>query len=432
MSAYWSQTERLIVNLMKERRAQEVHSALRMFGSTKHSLDAVSDFLAAVNRGDADATNVCPDDLRELMVPTVIAREDIEDRDMLDTFFEMKTILNVNLPNEEVEHLREKIARRMFGLDFVQLPKSEKIFLAKVLASVQARIDNLPSVDWAFTSSPAKEAAVILLSDHHFGKLVIDDKKRILYNSQIARFRIGELLPQRIIKLLTHNLQPTEIDEVHVLLLGDIVDGHGIYPGQELKQDVHNFIDQAADATACIWNLIKNVRGCGQDWPVYVRGVRGNHGRQHKYAIVENNFDYLVLQQLKLIAQYEDPGVDVDFGPEEYYNHEIKGWNIHLRHEAPEQPETPARKAKFAGWKDIHDYDMMVYGHKHHPANTSYQEAPLFMNASPIEIDDLAERMATKSRPSQTLFGVSSKFGQTFHYNVYLDEVPDDISTPGQ
>lgn len=428
MSAYWSQTERLIVNLMKDRQAQEVHNALRLFGSAKHSLDAVSDFLAAVNRGDEDAVNVCPTDLRELIVPTMIQRPDAEPGDLLDQFFEMKTVLNINLPGEEVEHMREKIARRMFGLDFVQLPKSEKIFLAKVLTSVQARIDMMPSRDWTFKSSVNKEAAVILLSDHHFGKLCLDDKKRLIYNSEIARFRIGELLPKRIIKLLTHNLQPTEIDEIHVLMLGDIVDGHGIYPGQELKQDVHNFIDQAADATACIWKLIKSLRECGHDWPVYVRGVRGNHGRQHKYAIVENNFDYLVLQNLKLISMYEDPGVDVDFGPEEYYNHEIKGWNVHMRHEAPEQPETPARKAKFAGWKDIHEYDMMVYGHKHHPANTSYQDSPLFMNASPIEIDDLAERMATRSRPSQTLFGISPRWGQTFHYNVYLDELPDGLN----
>jgi hypothetical protein len=426
---YWSQTERLIVNLMKDRRPNDVQNALRLFGSTKHDLEHVSDFLAAINRGDPDATAVCPDDLRALMMTVAPVVVDQGEADALDQVFEMKTVLNVNLPGEEAEHLREKIARRMFGLDFVQLPKSQKVFLAKLLASVQARIDSFPQIEWTYSSEPSKEAAVILLSDHHFGKMVIDDKKRIIYNSHIARFRVGELLPRRIVKLLTRYLNPAEIDEVHVLMLGDIVDGHGIYPGQELKQDVHNFIDQAADATACIWNVIRAVRDCGQDWPVYVRGVRGNHGRQHKYAILENNFDYLVLQQLKIMAQYEDPGVDVDYGPEEYYNHEIKGWNVHLRHEAPEQPETPARKAKFAGWKDIHDYDMMVYGHKHHPANTAYQEAPLFMNSSPYEIDDLAERMATRSRPSQTLFGVSSRWGQTFHYNVYLDEVPDDLQS---
>lgn len=424
MSAYWSQTERLIVNLMKDRPAGDVHSALRLFGSTKHTLDAVSDFLAGINRGDSDAVNVCPDGLRDLIAGPFILPEEVLS-DGLDQVFQAKTVLNINLPMEEIEHLDAKVARRMFGLDFVRLPNNEKLFLAKMLASVQARIDLLPPVEWHFSPNPKKEAAVIILSDHHFGKMVVDDKGRVLYNSEIARFRIGELLPKRVVKLLTRYLNPDEIDEVHILMVGDIIDGHGIYPGQEMHQDVHSFIDQAADATTCIWSLIQGIRQCGHNWPVYVRGVRGNHGRQHKFALVENNFDYLVLQQLKIMAQYEDAGVDVDFGPEEYYNHEIKGWNVHLRHEAPEQPETPARKAKFAGWKDIHKYDIMCYGHKHHPANTTYMDNPLFMNGSPIEIDDLAERMAVMSRPSQTLFGISTRWGQTFHYNVYLDEVPD-------
>ncbi len=414
--AYLSLAEKLLINLMVHREPDDVVAALRAMGCTKHDVDRISDVQSGIISGVHEF--MMPEELREIAMMPVF---EPEDRDDLDNIFEMKTNLNVNLPVEEIEHLRAKLVRRMFGLDAVQMPLKEKKFLAELLASIQVRLDLLPSVEWTHSSSPQKEAAVILLSDHHFGKLAMDHKKNVVYNSDIARYRIGELLPKRVIKLLTRYLQPSEIDEVHILLLGDIVDGSGIYPGQELNQDTHSFIDQTADAVACIWNLIRAVRAEG--WPVVVRGVRGNHGRQHKYAILENNFDYLVLQQLQLISRYEDQGVDVDFGPEEYYNHVIKGWNIHMRHEAPEQPETPARKAKFAGWKDIHEFDIMVYGHKHHPANTTYQESPLFMNASPIEIDDLAERMATKSRPSQTLFGISTKWGQTFHYNVYLDEV---------
>jgi len=44
------------------------------------------------------------------------------------------------------------------------------------------------------------------------------------------------------------------------------------------------------------------------------------------------------------------------------------------------------------------------------------------MNGSIVGIDDLAESLATYSRPSQTLFGVDAEVGVSFRYNVYLDQ----------
>ena len=393
--AYWSRAEKLIANLMIERSVEEIHAALLSFGCTKHGLDDISDFIADVNAGSPEAA--MPTELRDIVLPDQALQ---------------RMGLNIevsNTPNEPMIDFERIVANRMAGLDFNRVPMKHKRFLAELIAETHLRVSQFPR-PLIVPGDPDKEAAVLILSDHHFGKRVMDDRGNILYGRDIAKFRVGELLPARTIKLLTKRLQPEEIDEVHILIVGDIVDGHGIYVGQELNQ-----------------NVVTQIRDAGQDWPVYIRGVRGNHGRQHKYAMLENNFDYLVLQNLKMLAHYEGKDmVDVDYGSEEYYNHVIKGWNVLMRHEAPEQPETPARKAKFAGWQDIHDFDIMTYGHKHHPANTVYTDKPLFMNGSPVGMDDLAERMATFAKPSQTLFGVSTKFGQTFHYNVYLDEMPDD------
>jgi predicted phosphodiesterase len=410
--AYWSRAEKLIANLMLNRSVEEVQTALLSYGCTKHGLDDISDFVADINAGSPEAA--MPTELRDIILPD----QDIEG-----------TGLHIEIsgpPTEPMVDFERVIANRMAGLDFNRIPMNQKRFLAQLIAETHLRVSQFPRPIMV-PDDPKKEAAVLILSDHHFGKRVLDDKQNILYDRDIARFRVGQLLPARTIKLLTRYLNPDEIDEIHILMVGDIVDGHGVYVGQELNQDVHSFVDQVSDATSCIWNLISQLRNTGHNWPVYVRGVRGNHGRQHKYAMVENNFDYLVLQNLKMLAHYEDPkGVDVDYSSEEYYNHTIKGWNVLMRHEAPEQPETPARKAKFAGWQDIHDFDIMCYGHKHHPANTVYTDKPLFMNGSPVGMDDLAERMATFAKPSQTLFGISTKHGQTFHYNVYLDEVEDN------
>ncbi len=412
--AYWSRAEKLIANLMVDRTVEEIHAALVTFGCVKHDLDAISDFVAEINAGGPES--VMPVELRD-----IVMADRATDR----------MGLNIEIsssPTEPMIDFERVIANRMAGLDFNRVPMNQKRFLAQLVAETHLRVSQFPKPIIA-PSDPDKEAAVLILSDHHFGKQVLNDRGEVLYNRDVAKYRVGELLPSRTIKLLTKYLNPNQIDEVHILMVGDIVDGHGVYVGQELNQDVHSFVDQVADATSCVWNLVSQIRNSGHDWPVHIRGVRGNHGRQHKYAMLENNFDYLVLQNLKMLAHYEGKDmVDVDYGSEEYYNHVIKGHNVLMRHEAPEQPETPARKAKFAGWQDIHDFDIMCYGHKHHPANTVYTDKPLFMNGSPVGMDDLAEKMATFAKPSQTLFGISTKFGQTFHYNVYLDEMPDGYS----
>jgi predicted phosphodiesterase len=171
---------------------------------------------------------------------------------------------------------------------------------------------------------------------------------------------------------------------------------------------------------AGIWELVREVLNLGL--AVKIWGVRGNHGRQGKYAPADNNFDYLVFQMLRLLAYYEAPAVGIKYATNtDYLNCEIKGRKIHLRHIAPPQAETAAGRAKWGGWQNIHDYEIACFGHLHHPGNMTWQGCELVMNGSPIGIDDLAERLAVRSRPSQTLFGVDPVIGQSFVYRVYLD-----------
>ena len=77
-------------------------------------------------------------------------------------------------------------------------------------------------------------------------------------------------------------------------------DGAGIYPGQELNQELTCYVPQISLAVACIWDLVTEIRN--RKLPVRIKGVRGNQGRQYKYANAANNFDYIVLQILYMLA----------------------------------------------------------------------------------------------------------------------------------
>lgn len=112
----------------------------------------------------------------------------------------------------------------------------------------------------------------------------------------------------------------------------------------------------------------------------------------------------------------------MDYGSVPYMNFKVKGFGCHMRHEAQVQSETPVAKAKFAGWKIMHDFDMMFYGHKHHPGNGSILDGEVFMNGCLVGVDDLSESMATFSRPSQTLIGVDPGMRRTYTYNLFADK----------
>lgn len=305
----------------------------------------------------------------------------------------------------------------MTGLKKKTIPVKHRELLASLVREVENAIGEKPSIELN-NEENEKEAVVLLLSDPHAGKKVYNDKGEFLYNKNICAYRFT-LLKERVKKLLTEHLRLENFDEINILLLGDIIDGSGIYSGQELNQDLTCWSDQLSLAIAGIWDLVQEVKALGLK--VNIFGVPGNHGRQGQYTPVNNNLDYIVLQMLYLLA-YKEEEITVTYSTvTPYLNFCVKNFKFHIRHQAPPQSETISGKAKFSGWHMIHKYQIMCYAHLHHPANHSLYNLDLFLNGCFIGQDDLSESMATFSRPSQTMFGVAPGVGVSFRYNVYLD-----------
>lgn len=314
----------------------------------------------------------------------------------------------------------------MVGLIKNGLPMKFRQNLSELIFNIELSIKNrIPDITIQKKKTD-KEAAVLLMSDIHAGKTVFDDVGNVLYDKNICVYRIS-LLKERVLKLLKQYVGGnSRIDEFYLLLIGDLVDGSGIYPQQGLHQDLTNFHDQIALVVAGVWDLICAIR---KEFKikVHVRAVAGNHGRQERYAPAENNFDYLVYQMLKLFAYEHDKNVDVIYSTTApYLNFEIKGVKMHIRHQAPAQGETPTGAKKFLGWQMMHDFDCICYGHLHHGMIGCSQYADVIMNPSPVGVDDLAERMAVRSIPAQILFGIDPGIKRrSFLYQIYLDKFGD-------
>lgn len=262
------------------------------------------------------------------------------------------------------------------------------------------------------TSTEHTESVVLVLSDLHIGKLVLDRFGNPRYNVQIAQSLL-EKLGERVNRIGAHIRVSSTIDEAVVVLAGDIVDNEQIYETQAYHLD-KTLLDQVKVATESLWLLITLLT---RDYPrVRVITCRGNHGRTG--GAESSNFDNIIYYNLDLLARTTGLPVTVSNSREEYNTFEVKGHTGLVRHEAPQPDGTPSATAKYGGWYAKHKYDFLISAHYHQVRIGYWHGKPLFRNGSLVGGDDLSERMAVDDNPRQLLFGVSQKRCPTFIYTI--------------
>ena len=263
------------------------------------------------------------------------------------------------------------------------------------------------------------ETLVSIISDAHAGKKI---KGGAIYNLEIACNNIAEvgLKSAHILK----NHVAGKVDEIVLALAGDIIDGWGIYPGQSFSTDCP-VPEQVFEATCAIRVALGHLREAAPNAPIRVVCVKGNHGRVHKDAHPDTNWDMSVYYSLLLmLGQEEDLGISVEFPTDsDFINFDIKGHRVHMRHKAPSQAETASGRAKFAGWLNRHEFDLMICADLHHIGLTEIDGKIIVRNSAPFPADDdLPERMGVDSRASQWVFGVSKHRIPTFMYPIFFEE----------
>jgi len=258
--------------------------------------------------------------------------------------------------------------------------------------------------------SKGAESLVVVLSDLHFGKLIKNRRGQDLYNVQIATERM-QALTEQIAKLGAHIEASSIIDEVVIVLAGDIVDNEGIYETQAFHLDA-TLLGQIQAATESLWSLITTL---ATQYPqVRVITCRGNHGRTG--GAESSNWDNIVYYILSVLVKTTGLPVSVSTSLDEYNTFFVKGYKGLIRHEIPKPDGTPTASAKLGGWYARHHYDFLISGHYHQVRLGYYHGKPLFRNGALTGGDDLAERMGVDDDPKQLLFGVSEKHVPTFLY----------------
>ena len=227
---------------------------------------------------------------------------------------------------EEIRALSEEDATKKALRTALRKLDEQKLDKAELVAAVYAAArDAAASVTIPPVPKPKKdkrradpEAAIMLGADWQYSKTTPR------YDSAIAKQRIETYIDKtlRIIDLVrTHHPVP----ELHWLLLGDLVEGELIFPGQSHRIDA-SLYRQVFEVGEIIANQTRRLAAYVDT--VKVEGVIGNHGaiggRSRRDMHPETNADAMAMNIARLALE----GSGVDF-PEPVTDNERHWYAIH-------------------------------------------------------------------------------------------------------
>ena len=266
---------------------------------------------------------------------------------------------------------------------------------------------------------PHNESLVVLNSDFHIGKKVLDENTgEITFNSDIAIKRLNLLMGRNLKKLIEHILSSSNLDEIVILNIGDLIDGESIYYQQQ--HHIDRFLaEQIELATRIKWEILESLWN-EFEIPIREEFVVGNHGKGHSEWEGITNFDAMVHLNLGILRDIVgNENLTIGDSPNSRVKLvDVRGHKVLMRHYAPQQIETASAFRKYAGWLNIYDYDCVVTGHFHSPAIAYFQGRPIIRNGSIVGEDEYSRELGRTSSPSQVVFGVSDKRLPTFLYVV--------------
>lgn len=301
------------------------------------------------------------------------------------------------------------------------------------LAVYQAAYDAFSSFDMPLIKAPsfprssqAAETAVAVFADWQLGKVTPD------YNSEVLARRI-EQYTEKMLEITEIQRAHHPVKDLHVWLLGDIVEGEEIFPGQSHLIDSGLYRQVGVNGPDVLSNFLATALEHFEH--VHVTGVIGNHGsvggRNRRQYDPETNMDRLLYKIVSLMFKREDRiTFDIPDGRGErnwYAVDNIGNYSTLLIHgdQLPHPSSTAGYYKRVFGWKDgaiPEHFEDVFMGHYHQQFKITIGTTILRVSGSPESYNTYAqEYFNSMSRPCQTLMYVHPEHGVTSEYSIWLD-----------
>jgi hypothetical protein len=287
------------------------------------------------------------------------------------------------------------------------------------------------------------EAAVLMVSDTHVGQVVSRSQTNGFgdYCPKVYCERLF-YLQESVIEVLGQS--PNGIDELNVLLMGDIV--HGLLNHGAEREDTLLVADQFQLAT---WTLHQFLCALALHVPTLkVTTVVGNHGRwphQRKMPTSNrfSNLDHLVYSALQLsITTHGVTNITIDLNDAPRQILDIKNSRFliahgdHLRggdkqfgvpiHSMSRDVNATSQRYAAAEEKPV---DYFLVGDKHRSMSLPLARGEFIINGSMVGVDEFA-MVFCPSEPMQMLFAVDSVMRKTWAHPIKVAYAPKLTDCP--
>jgi predicted phosphodiesterase len=330
------------------------------------------------------------------------------------------------------EVLQAQDAQKALTKALRQLDEAKRKNAELVEAVYQAARDAAAAVNYRSVPKPASsrrtkdaETAVILLSDWQLAKVTPS------YSSEVCAERIAALAT-KVQQLTEIQRADHPVNEVRVYLLGDLVEGEMIFPGQAHRIDASLFRQVMLDGPQILGDFLRSMATTFQN--TQVTGVIGNHGalggRARKEYHPESNADSMMYETTRLMLEAEKRvtwAPNFTEGERHWYAKDTVGDNTFFLFHGDQVKGGFAGfpwygfGKKLLGWNRLYGFDYAVSGHFHTPVRGYYNGITHWGNGSTESDNTYAnESLSASGSPSQWLLFVHPEAGVTSEHEVHL------------
>ncbi len=330
----------------------------------------------------------------------------------------------------EMKGAIRKKAERIKEREAIMMKAATDIIIDGVLDAIQEREHYVPKVfEVTHNVNYSEETIVLMISDIQAGTYITRESTGGLneYNWEVLE-RQFDALYYGLEEIVLRHKMVAPINNLHVHLIGDIVEGWDIFKGQTHSID-HDIAHQLLDVVDLIADFLDRTRALFKH--IHVVGVPGNHGRIGRRG--ENphyvNYDYIVYKFVeKLLKNYPEFSwqvseswwqVDTIYGYNflMFHGDDIRGWQGIPYYGIDRAAKNYRELLELLGIR----YDYMEIGHFHMPSELAGVTTEKFINGCwPGGTIYSMKGLGAANTPVQKLFAVHPRQGVTYRYPIRL------------
>lgn len=269
-----------------------------------------------------------------------------------------------------------------------------------------------------------REVAVAHVSDTQIGKVTKS------YDSEIAAGRLMEYA-ERTATCIERHRAYARIDELHLFLGGDLIEGETIFGGQQYEIDSGVLEQAVRNAPEIFSRMILYWLGVVER--VHVVGVPGNHGRPGRKGEGHplTNWDSVTMAATRMMVERSPAKDRVTWNiPDDWHAVDmvcgrklvlIHGDNLRVSNFGGNPFERRLLSWRNGGLEGAHGFDAIYFGHYHRRSGGTINDFRWFCNGSSESSNKYAEReFASSGMPVQNLHFYNESIGLAAERAIYL------------